>query len=114
MCRYCVEMTKLSPQDSGTGSWIHVFEDFNGTARHGPRIRVYPGRQSQGNEVFISVPTHEGEQPQVVAGDRSHFEERALARVLEFVALNREALLRHWNDDQYSGKALLHDVKPVG
>jgi hypothetical protein len=102
----------LSPQDSGTGFVIHAYQDFGRRDPRGPRITVFPDRTSADWGVSISVPAEDGEQP-LVAGDRSRFAERELARVIDFVRQNRDVLLRYWHDGLYSTRGFLRDLAPA-
>jgi len=106
------DVTRLAPRDSGTAFVIAVYADFTHRSRYDPRVTVFPGRSLHGG-VSISIPSDEGEQPMIVSGVGARFSESDLARVIEFVRINRGTLTRCWNDDMYSTRELLADLLPV-
>jgi hypothetical protein len=92
-----VEMTNLQEQDTGIPGVIFV---STAMGSHGPRVKYFikAGRGQPSFSVSIS------EDPQVLASSLPIREmSRAAPAVLAWVKLNREALLRFWNEgDSYS------------
>lgn len=106
-----VEMTNLQEQDTGIPGTIFV---STAMGSHGPRIKYFikTGRDQPSFSVSIA------DEPQVLANSLPAREmNRAAPAVLEWVRLNREALLRFWNQgDTYSVRevvAFATDLKKV-
>lgn len=95
------EMTNLREDDTGIPGIVFI---STAMGSHGPRVKYFlrAGR----NEPSFSVSI--GEEPRVLANSLSSVDlRRASPRVIEWVRLNREALLRFWNEgDRYS----IHEV----
>jgi hypothetical protein len=92
-----VEMTNLQEDDTGIPGVIFI---STAMGAHGPRVKYFlkAGRDQPSFSVSIS------DEPEVLANSLSERElKRASPAVRKWVRLNKEALLRFWNEgDSYS------------
>jgi hypothetical protein len=92
-----VEMTNLQEEDTGIPGIIFI---STAMGSHGPRIKYFikAGRDQPSFSVSIS------DEPEVLANSLPTREmKRAAPSVIEWVKLNRDALLRFWNEgDSFS------------
>jgi len=105
------DMANLGPKTTGIGAVIHVYQDLDRRSRHGPRIKVFPGRPSEGNATTITVPTHPTEEPSVIG--KSTVSAKVLKLATKFVELNWRALALYWSYEDYNTDELLEDLKVV-
>ena len=87
-----VEMTNLQEQDTGIPGVIFI---STAMGSHGPRVKYFikAGRDQPSFSVSIA------DEPQVLASSLPAREmNRASSAVIAWVKLNREALLRFWNE----------------
>jgi hypothetical protein len=92
------EMTDVPKLRSGLDFIFHVYKNVDGKARHGARIKVFPGRPRAGNETEIRLP-------KVGAPFVPHkltISGRDLAKIFQFLETNREAIWKYWDDDVFS------------
>jgi hypothetical protein len=99
------EMTNLQEGDTGIAGVIFISTMMG---RHGPRVKYFirAGRDQPSFSVSIA------DEPRVLANSlpRRHLD-RASPAVIEWVKLNREALLRFWNEgDAFSVRELTEFV----
>jgi len=106
------EMTNLQEEDTGIRGIIFI---STAMGAHGPRVKYFvkAGRNQPSFSVSIS------EEPEVIANSLPQRDlARSSASVIAWVRLNREALLRFWNEgDSYSMRdvvALVQSLKKVG
>lgn len=104
-------MANLGPGTTGIGAYIHVFQNVDRRARHGPRIKVFPGNPGSGNATLVVVPGAPGEKAGVrglatVPGE-------TLRRALAFAELNWQSLGRYWADPTVTIDELLAVLVPV-
>lgn len=96
-----VEMTNLQEDDTGIPGVIFI---STAMGSHGPRVKYFvkAGRNQPSFSVSIS------EDPKILANSLPQRDvNRASVSVIEWVRLNRAALLRFWNEgDSYS----IHEV----
>lgn len=98
------DMANLSEARTGIPGVVWI---STRVARHGPRVKYYekPGASQPSFSVAIDEP------PKVVAGD---LPERVIKRmspeVIEWVRLNRDALLAFWNEGDTWMKEQVDDL----
>jgi hypothetical protein len=88
------EMTNLQEQDTGVPGIIFI---STAMGSHGPRVKYFvkAGRDQPSFSVSIA------EEPHVLANSLPAREvSRSAPAVMRWVALNREALLRFWNEGE--------------
>lgn len=95
------DMANLLEEDTGVPGAIYI---STRVTQHGPRVKYYqklgPGQQS----FSVSIE----DEPAVVANSLPERVVRRMApRVIEWVRLNRVALLEFWNEGVYWSKARL-------
>jgi hypothetical protein len=97
--RFMLEaMSNLPPKDTGVAGVVICVSsgEFAGTeSQHGPRVKVMPGtkvtREGLEDAVSVTITT-----PPRVIGTLPG---KVRKEVVEFVNVNREILLRYWNND---------------
>ena len=105
------EMANLKPDATGIGAYVHVFQDVDARAKHGPRIKVFPGRPREGNATTIAVPAHPSDKARVIG--KATVRGKVLRRALRFVDLNWQTLALAWWSSEYSTQDLLAEMRPV-
>jgi hypothetical protein len=104
-----VHMSNLFEEDTGVPGVIFI---STAMASHGPRVKFSfrAGRHQPSFSVALSDP------PRVVANSLPQRDlNRAAPLVLEWAALNREALVRYWNEgDGYSRQETNTFVESLG
>lgn len=88
------EMANMWPEDTGLPVVIWVEERSDvARDRHGPRIKVmtHSGKMNYGETVPVSL-----EAPPRVIGD---LKSSIKKKVIEFINLNRDSLMAHWNHE---------------
>lgn len=106
-----VEMTNLQEDDTGIAGIIFI---STAMGSHGPRVKYFikAGRSQPSFSVSIS------DEPKILANSLPQRDlTRASPSVIEWVRLNKDALLRFWNEgDGYSIHEvvdLVHSLKKV-
>jgi hypothetical protein len=103
-----VEMTNLQEDDTGIPGVIFI---STAMGSHGPRVKYFvkAGRSQPSFSVSIS------DTPRILANGLPQRDlDRASGSVIEWVKLNREMLLRFWNDgDSYSIHQVVDLVKSL-
>lgn len=91
-------MSNLPPKDTGVAGvviWVSSGEFAGTESQHGPRIKVMPGtkvtREGLQEAVLVTITN-----PPKVIGT---LPAKLKKQVVEFVTVNREILLRYWNND---------------
>jgi hypothetical protein len=100
------EMANLFPEDTGVP--VTVWVSPRGRARHAARIKVCRGpgnRMVPSNTAVVAIEP----EPGLVEG---RLPDDYLRPVVQGVALNRDALLAHWNGEIGTG-ALIHRLQRV-
>jgi len=105
------DMANLKPDLTGVGTYIHVFQDVDRRAKHGPRIKVFPGKPHEGNATSITIPTRANELAHVVG--KATIKGKTLKRALEFAKLNWAVLSIYWYHSEYGVDELLEDLVAV-
>lgn len=92
-----VEMTNLQEDDTGIPGVIFI---STAMGSHGPRIKYFVKAGRNLPSFSVSISDH----PEVLANSLPQRDlNRASASVIEWVGLNKDALLRFWNEgDSYS------------
>jgi len=106
-----LDMSNLRPSITGIGAYIHVFQDVDRRARHGPRIKVFPGSPGGGDATVVMVPTSD-RQRAFVKG-KTTVGSATLWRAISFVEENWEVLSRFWSDLDMGVDELLALLKKV-
>jgi hypothetical protein len=106
-----LDMANIGPDDTGIGAYIHIFQDVDSRARHGPRIKVFPGKPKAGNETVIVLSQRRGQHAKVKGVITIDFE--VLSRALKFANLNASALVRYWYDSTIGTRELLDVLQRV-
>jgi len=106
-----LDMSNLEPCDTGTGAYIHVFQDVDRRARHGPRIKVFPGSPGGRNETVVMVPTAAGQRASVKG--KVTVRSATLRLALRFAEENWEVLFRYWLDPTMGFPRLLSLLRRV-
>jgi hypothetical protein len=110
--RFLLEaMSNLLPQDTGVEGaiiWISAGEFHGVDAQHGPRVKVVLGNKitTEGLRGSVSVRITD---PPVVLGKLPG---NIRKKVAEFIDINRDVLLKHWNGELGS-RATLDLLKHV-
>jgi hypothetical protein len=78
---------------------MHALKDIEHRARHGPRIKAYPGRPHRGDDTTIAIPTRDGDRATVVGTPTIRGD--ALRRALDFVELNWIVLVLYWHEPDF-------------
>jgi hypothetical protein len=88
-----VELANLPEEDTGVPGTIHI---STRVGRHGPRVKYFDGRAG---ETQPSCSVTIADPPEVVASSLpDHVVSRRAPLVFVWVAANREALLKFWNE----------------
>lgn len=90
------------PGDTGLKEIIWVSPK---NANHGPRIKVYNLNKSKDFSVTIE------DEPKLIAG-KCFVSSREFAKIIEFIKLNKENLLKYWNYG-LSTQELAHNMLKV-
>lgn len=89
-----VEMTNLYEQDTGVSGVIFI---SSRVYRHGPRVKYWIRHGSDEHGFSVSI----ADDPRILANSLSTRDlNRSAPQVLAWVKLNREELLRFWNEGQ--------------
>lgn len=86
------EMVNLRSRSSGLP--MNIWLDPRGRARHGPRIKVQMDHRAAFDLDHLAVVSVDP--PRVVAG---HLTQPDLDLIRRYIALNRRAILDHWNGE---------------
>src|SRR3954469_22012947 len=78
-----------------TGLPMNIWIGPRGHARHAARIKVQQDHSERFDIDNLAVVSIEDEPPRVVAG---HLDADDLGQVRRYIALNRAAILEHWNE----------------
>jgi len=106
-----LDMANLGPDTTGIGAYIHVFQDVNRRARHGPRIKVFPGNPGHGGATVVVVPTAVGQCARIAG--KMTVRPATLRRALRFAEINWKPLLRYWRDATMTTADLLDLLEPA-
>jgi hypothetical protein len=88
------EMTNLQEQDTGIPGIIFI---STAMGSHGPRVKYFVEARRDQPSFSVSI----ADEPQVLANSLATRElSRSAPAVMRWVALNREALLRFWNEGE--------------
>jgi hypothetical protein len=104
-----LDMANLRPSLTGIGAYVHVYQNLDQQARHGPRIKVYPGSPGAGDATTIAIP-HDAD-PYVLGSIT--VSRAVLRRALEFADLNRDALAQYWTDPDMGTDELIDELIAV-
>lgn len=103
-------MANVPPEDTGLPAGVVVFVSPQ-QGQHGPRIKVSntPGRMVPTDTFSVTIEDH----PQVVG--QAKFPASTVAKIGEWVVLNKEVLMRYWNtaSTNYKTKDMLNDLRPL-
>ena len=99
------EMANLYQADTNLPMIIWISP--KGNAKHGPRIKVAVNKSHKAN-IGDSVSISISDDPKIVAGKDLSFEYFKLAR--RFVLLNKDLLIKYWNYEITSTKAVLNSL----
>lgn len=91
-----LDMANIGTGYTGIGAIIHVYQDVDHRAHHGPRIKVFPGNPGDGNATVVVVPTTLGGSASIKG--RLTVKPMIARRALRFAELNQQALIRYWHD----------------
>lgn len=91
-----------------SGLPMNIWIGPRGHARHAARIKVQMDHREQFDIGQLAVVGVEGE-PQVIEG---HLGAADLNRVRRYIALNRQAILDHW-DERTDGVELARALRPL-
>lgn len=106
-----LDMANLRPSLTGVGAYVHVYQNLDQRARHGPRIKVYPGSPGAGDATTIAIP-HDAEQEPHVMGSIT-VSRTVLRRALRFADLNRDVLTQYWTDPDMGTDELIDELVAV-
>jgi hypothetical protein len=83
-------------------------KDYVG-GRHGPRIKVsnIPGKFSPIDNFLVTIST----EPQVIG--KPKFNESTVNDICDWVLLNKEPLLKFWNDEYDSDSQLYNELSKL-
>jgi len=101
-------MANLRPEDTGVDVLLHAYKDIDLHARHGPRIKAYPGKYTDGRATVFSVPTRDGVPVEVVG--RATVRGKQFRAVVEFIEMNWRPLVLYWYNPDYGQDDLLADL----
>ena len=88
------EMSNLSNKSTGLDRVIYI--STKAGAMHGPRVKVYNSSVGRSRSTSISI----SDNPKVVTFDGAKIGGRELKKIKEWITLNKEVLLKHWNSEQ--------------
>ena len=103
-------MANLRPASTGLAVNIHVWKNIDRRARHGPRVKVYPGKPHEGGEAVVAIPGEDGEPAEVI--DEGALSPRELRGVCSFVERNWVWLRLYWSDPDFDDTALRAHLVP--
>jgi hypothetical protein len=96
-------MSNVQPDESGLPFVVYISER---QGRHDVRVKVAAGAKAPLFAASVSVrPTVE-----VVAGELSN---RDLELVRQWIELNRDVIIAHWEGQMPSSRAVLNALKPL-
>jgi len=89
-----VEMTNLYEQETGVAGVIYISSRVH---RHGPRVKYWVRHGSDERGFSASI----ADEPRILANSLSPRDlNKTAPAVLAWISLNREALLRFWNEGE--------------
>lgn len=92
-------MSNLRPKSTGIEGvviWVSAGEFEGKEGQHGPRVKVILGGGKVTQETLKAAPSVSIKDAKVVWGKLSG---KTLKQVQQFIAMNRETLLRYWNQE---------------
>jgi len=98
------EMSNFFPNDTGLEHVIWI-STKTGREKHGPRIKVF----GKDGEIHISI----SDEPEIKKQlGKINIKKRALNKIFDFIKLNKDVLLSHWNG-KISSKGLSDKIKSI-
>lgn len=98
-------MANLFPDDTGLTVIVHVYKNIDSKARHGPRVKAFPGHPREGDATTIRVPGRSGDRAEIVG--KVTISATALRKVRAFTERNWPWLLLYWYEPDFSERDLL-------
>jgi hypothetical protein len=102
-------MANLRPDETGLDRIVNIYKDEDRRVRHGPRIKVFPGKPHEQNATSIAIPTGSREKPELVG--KLTISGRDFAKACAFIKRNYDILVRFWYDSDYSEMDFRRDMK---
>ena len=97
-------MANLQPEETGLGLIVHVYKDESKYSKHGPRLKVFPGRPSRGDATTITVPTTGTDSPKVIGKVTIKSQELRAAKA--FAMRNFAIISLYWYSVDFTGDDL--------
>jgi hypothetical protein len=104
-------MSNLPSQDTGVDGaviWVSVGEFSGADLQHGPRVKVVPGNKITTENMQSAASVTITDPPRVLGS----LPGKLRRKVVAFVTLNRDTLLRYWNGE-LSTREMLAQIQSV-
>lgn len=82
------EMSNFNPKTTGLKEVIYVSVK---QGSHGPRLKVFKDKRPQGENFTVTIDDN----PKTIG--KVFVDAKELKRIIEFIQLNKEILIAHWN-----------------
>lgn len=94
------EMSNIFQSETGLKEVIYVSVK---QGSHGPRLKVFKDKRPQGENFTVTIE----DKPRTTG--KVFVDAKELKRIIEFIHLNKETLIAHWNFDT-SAKDMLNSI----